>query len=112
MNDFSRKALPTPAEYSTQRAQRHLRINASSLRTLADTFEQLANLLEMVPRPGREWAAEVAGRAVHEHAVWLMSAQLHTAVQHAAEADRYRIEAAAEDAARLASAETRSTQED
>lgn len=84
--------LPTPSEFSTQHAQRRIRVNASDLRRLAEKFDRIADDLGRVPAPGLRRAGEVAGQIIHEHAVWLMNAQLHVAVQYAAEADLFREE--------------------
>ncbi len=81
---------PTAAEYSRGHARRRIRKNAEKLRELAEKFDRIAADLDSVPGPGRARAAEVAGQILHEHAGWLMNAQLHTAVQYAAEFDLYR----------------------
>ncbi len=77
----------TAAQYSIEHAQRRIRTNAADLRKLADSFDRAADALGKVPSPGRQRAAEVAAYIIHEHAVWLMNASLHTAVEYAAEAD-------------------------
>lgn len=82
-------AARTAAGYSRGHAQRRIRKNADELRRLAADFDRIAGDLDSVPGPGRARAAEVAGRIIHEHAVWLMNAQLHVAVGYAAEFDLY-----------------------
>lgn len=82
-------AKTTAAEYSRAHASRRIRKNAADLRRLAADFDRIAADVDAVPAPGRARAAEVAGRIIHEHAVWLMNAQLHVAMQYAAEFDIY-----------------------
>lgn len=82
--------LPKASEISLGRAHRRIRTNAADLRRLADVFDRSAADLAKVPSPGRARATEVAAQIIHEHAVWLMNAQLHLAVEYAAEADLYR----------------------
>lgn len=82
---------PTPAtvqSWQREHAQRRIRKNAEDLRRLADTFNRIADDLGTVPSPGRTLHVDVAAQIVHEHAVWLMNAQLHSAVQYAAAADQ------------------------
>jgi hypothetical protein len=89
MNDM---VLPAAWEYSKGHAVRRLQTNAADLRRLADKFDQLANDVDKGPTRTSPVLAETAAGAIHEHAVWLMNAQLHVAVTYAAEADRYRAE--------------------
>lgn len=91
MTDAS-KPLPTAAEMSRGHAARRLRVNAADLHRLAATVESIANEVERGPTRTSPVLAEIAARAIHELAVWLMNAQLHVAVTYAAEADRYAAE--------------------
>jgi hypothetical protein len=78
----------TVQSWQREHAQRRIRKNAKDLRRLAATFDRIADDLDTVPSPGRALHVEVAAQIVHEHAVWLMNAQLHTAVTYAAAADQ------------------------
>ena len=88
MTDQAPAIHATAQQWDRQHAQRRIRQNATDLRRLADTFDRIADDLSTVPSPGRALHVEVAAQIIHEHAVWLMNAQLHSAVQYAAAADR------------------------